>query len=143
MRRKTIIIAVLLLAISIPAAAEQPDGCPLGAEACEAQVCPAGTTKFEDDTGYEYGEGKVEISAAGPDADWQMLAPANGVIQWVCVKAGDELFWPESEPQGGTYTTPSGQDVSHVVVYAVGPNGVRLSKFQATAPWWLRLFAWL
>lgn len=91
----------------------------------EATVCPAGTAKWEADGGCEYGCDKATATFAGAQVDWQRLAP--GVITGVCVKSATNLYAPATGPDGGSFTTPDGKDVSHIVITLAGPNSVGIT----------------
>ncbi len=91
----------------------------------EGAVCPAGTAKWNADGGCEYGCDKATATFAGARVDWQRLAP--GVITGVCVKSATNLYTPETGPDGGSFTTPDGKDVSHIVITLAGPNSVGIT----------------
>ena len=82
------------------------------------QVCPVGDVKYETDGGYEYSNQLGEVWVAGTTAYWK--ASPGYEIERVCIKAGQNLFYPN--PEGGSFTAPK-RDVSHVVLYTAKRNG--------------------
>lgn len=100
------------------------------AEESTGAVCPPGSTKYEAGFGYEYGDRLTQITTAGPTATWTVIED-NAVVDRVCVKAGQDLYWPASDPRGGAFTTPDGKDVSHVVTYLVSPNRIGVVELTA------------
>lgn len=77
----------------------------------DIHVCPAGDIKW--DGGYEYNDGSGGVSVFGNTANW---GPTAGYeIIRVCIKAGQDLYYPDSN--SGAYTTENKKDISHVVLY--------------------------
>lgn len=111
-----------------------------GANAPAADVCAPGAAKWEAPGICEYGCDKASAAFAGATVTWSRLAP--GVIVSVCVKAGQDLYSPATGPDGGAFTTPTGKDVSHIVITMTGPNAVSALNFAAEPiPLWMALLA--
>lgn len=125
------------------------------AQETAGDVCPPGTTKYETNTsgagtGYEYGAEHATITVDGSHTEWQAITVAGDIAR-VCVKSGNQLYWPPTADRSGAFDTPDGKDVSHVVLYMETPNAIGLARFEAqpidqaisaeaarVAPQWLR-----
>jgi hypothetical protein len=108
-------------------------------EAPESNNCSTynAIVKYEVGSGYEYGEGLVEITVEGdPEiVTWEAIPPTH--ISAICVKVsgpgGGSTVYIDSAPQQGSWTNDTGYDVSHIIAYAQ-PTAVTLVGFTASTP---------
>jgi LPXTG-motif cell wall-anchored protein len=116
--RAQVIYVLVYLALLSPLSSFSSIDFSVYAEGSEnPQVCPAGDVKYETDGGYEYSNQSGAVWVAGTTASWK--ASAGYTIDRVCLKAGQDLFYPN--PERGSFATPK-KGVSHVVLYTSKRN---------------------
>lgn len=102
-------------------------------------VCAPGLIKYEVGSGYEYGQEYGQVIVNEPAVWYQVYPPYQPT--GICVKAGNEVFYFESDFNPNTWINTSGYAVSHVVVYGGAPTAVAISSFGAATqmPWYYAL----
>ena len=109
------------------------------AETFTGVVCPAGDTKYEVDSGYEYGENIIVFEVTNDDLtlNWRGYDQAVYVDK-ICIKIGGpnggDLIYPS--PNLGTWTSDT-YAISHAVGWKVRVTAVDVVTFTATPNnWW-------